>query len=400
MKLDRINALASLLITAALLLLQSCSKQYVDVPLTSRVVDAETGGPVQDAYILYRKIWRVHGLAGELFGQSEFSRSFISKTDAQGIFTVPETKIKYSGLYEPFMLRLLVFKQGYGYKELMVNVSSSIGKLNENEESPNDLIQLASVPSTIHLYPLKPDDSPCRQWEKVDYETPFFLGVNRIVEGKLESRKTAIEAQKALEDFHDFVEDHDCSKKENINKMNIGDLSDYLDKNPEVVNDASPDGSTPLLNAAVFGDVETVKLLLDKGADVNAMTDWGTPLYMATLNEKTEVVKLLLEHGADPNIPKRTGSTPLHAAIGRGNRSIVILLLAAGADPNAVASGGLTPLHICAIKGREEYCEVLLKHGAVPSLTLKDHKGKTPLDVANDMDHRKAYDLMNSYLYR
>jgi ankyrin repeat protein len=74
------------------------------------------------------------------------------------------------------------------------------------------------------------------------------------------------------------------------------------------------DNRTPLSWAAKRGHKGIVKLLLEKGADVNAATvSFGqTPLYWASENGHVDVVKLLLEKGADPAATNRYRQTPLN----------------------------------------------------------------------------------------
>ena len=105
------------------------------------------------------------------------------------------------------------------------------------------------------------------------------------------------------------------------------------------------DGDSPLLWAAACGSsAETVRLLLEAGADPNVVGDMEgktTPLISAVGEEKLEMVKLLLDAGADPNlevfeVDEETGEkyeemTPLHMAQWCENEEIIALLKAAGA---------------------------------------------------------------------
>src|SRR5690606_11366884 len=128
-------------------------------------------------------------------------------------------------------------------------------------------------------------------------------------------------------------------------------------------------GNTALLFAARAGDLESVRLLVHAGADVNVESAWGfTPLAIAAyadigewfvIQEETndrfvyfetddilpgdygEIVTLLLEEGADPNGGAHR-FTPLIAAVMRENEDGVRQLLAHGADPN-LALGDFTP---------------------------------------------------------
>jgi ankyrin repeat protein len=78
----------------------------------------------------------------------------------------------------------------------------------------------------------------------------------------------------------------------------------------------TPDGRTPLMVTCIYnGDVNIFKLLLDKGADINATSkDDVTALMLAAMNEKIDVVNFLLAKGADPNMKDANGLTALDYA--------------------------------------------------------------------------------------
>ena len=160
---------------------------------------------------------------------------------------------------------------------------------------------------------------------------------------------------------------------------------------------ADSKGVTPLLYASAFGSLESMKLLLDAGADVNGKDSFEqVPLHWAAcdparvrllverganVNAKTksgrtalmaasacqaaeESVKLLLGKGADVNAVQQTGTTALLEAAGYGGCRIARMLLSAGAKPDVADAGGYTPLMAAAGAGDVELVRELLAKGA------------------------------------
>ena len=148
------------------------------------------------------------------------------------------------------------------------------------------------------------------------------------------------------------------------------------------------------------GALEFITTLLDRGANPNlrikndtevhqAMTAlWlkeagATPLLRAALSGDLPVVRLLLAHGADPMIPTFDHTTPLMVASGVGwaegtiheytedqTLEVVKLLLSLGSDVNAANDHGITALHGAAYKGANKVVQFLVDHGA--DLAAKD----------------------------
>jgi ankyrin repeat protein len=95
--------------------------------------------------------------------------------------------------------------------------------------------------------------------------------------------------------------------------------------------------------------------LLDSGADVNARNDAGyTPLLCAARNGEGEAVRLLLERGADVNAQAEgDGATALHLAVCGGHDEAARLLLACGADPSLVDAQGNSSVD-CAVEAEND----------------------------------------------
>jgi ankyrin repeat protein len=93
-------------------------------------------------------------------------------------------------------------------------------------------------------------------------------------------------------------------------------------------------GATALMHAAAFGSRESLRVLLDGGAGVNASSNGGgTALIWATAD--AEKIRLLLERGADARASTKDGTTALIAATRRGNLDVMRLLIARGAEPKS-----------------------------------------------------------------
>jgi len=122
--------------------------------------------------------------------------------------------------------------------------------------------------------------------------------------------------------------------------------------------------TTALMYAAAFGNVETVKILIDAGADVNAHNSLGATALLWG-GDDMEKVRLLVEHGADVNARSKIGRTALHrAATCEGCSGIVRYLLSKGADPNAADNPGFASLTLAALAGDTESVKALLAAGA------------------------------------
>lgn len=158
------------------------------------------------------------------------------------------------------------------------------------------------------------------------------------------------------------------------------------------VNAHDYDGKTPLI--LVVGNIELMRLLLDKGANPNSRDNFGNTALLAAPDIAN--AKLLLNKGASPNLSNNDGYTLLISAAERGDENLARLLLEHNADPNIINKDGGTALSWAAYQGRvwrwEELgptqypniVKLLLEHGANPNVGIENGWNAITLAAQDD----------------
>jgi ankyrin repeat protein len=168
----------------------------------------------------------------------------------------------------------------------------------------------------------------------------------------------------------------------------------------------STTGFTPLLFAAQQGDIESARVLLSVGANVNEAAPNGmTPLLIAASSGRGAFATFLLDNGADPNAADGRGYTALH--YGASNRSLLEMLkalLTQGANPNAqLVKGetGATPFFLAAAGGNVNAMRTLAAGGADPLIVTKENStalmaaaGVGRFESRSDAQNRNALDAV------
>jgi hypothetical protein len=141
-------------------------------------------------------------------------------------------------------------------------------------------------------------------------------------------------------------------------------VAKLLASDPDAAKARDAASSTLLHHAAAFGSIDTMKLLLDAGADVNAANRRrSTPLHWSLHDEAK--VRLLLSRGAAINARQVEGRTPLYIAASMGQgASLVKLLLENGANPALATANGMTPLMAASVRGDVEAMKLLVEKNA------------------------------------
>jgi ankyrin repeat protein len=160
----------------------------------------------------------------------------------------------------------------------------------------------------------------------------------------------------------------------------------YEGKRDEAQAIAAARADLDVFEAAAIGDVERLRgLLADDSSLVNAWSEDGfTPLHFAAFFGHPTAARLLIERGAElearsTNREFAFDATPLHSASAAGQRDVCEALLDAGADVNAVQHGGYTALLDAAANGNTELVDFLLERGADRAARLEDGRGMADL---------------------
>ncbi len=188
-----------------------------------------------------------------------------------------------------------------------------------------------------------------------------------------------------------------------IRSGSLSRLEQALARQPALVNRPSgKDKFTPLHWAVMDDQTNMVRLLLDRGAEVEAADRHGrTPLHTATSFNRVALAGLLLDHGANPlAFAIKYGVirfAPIHLAAEAGFAEMVRIFLDRDVDVNLRTQGKnqVTPLHIAAAKGQAEVVELLLKSGA--EVNARDAAGATPLRWARKAEQAEVIDMLKIY---
>ncbi len=151
-----------------------------------------------------------------------------------------------------------------------------------------------------------------------------------------------------------------------------------------LTSDISCAGENYLFCAARAGNLTMLKILIERGTDLNLRAENGAcVLHYAIIRDHKDTVFLLLEHGVNCNVQDRYGLTPLHYAV-RGNQTgMVQLLLKNNAKTELRDDQHRTPLLMAAQQGAVEIFEILVRNGADINAKLPSGEDAGKLAAAN-----------------
>lgn len=177
-----------------------------------------------------------------------------------------------------------------------------------------------------------------------------------------------------------------------IRENNLTQLKMLLDQKGSA-NVADNRGITPLMYAAEIGSVDAMRLLIERGAEVNAQNAFGSTVLMWSAADPAKV-RLLLDHGAEVNTAAKSGRTALIvAAFTNPSAEVVRLLLAKGAKVDVQDARHVTPLNAATFGNDTETVRILLEAGA-DFETADTFIGLTPLMNAAGNRNLEAVKLL------
>lgn len=161
------------------------------------------------------------------------------------------------------------------------------------------------------------------------------------------------------------------------------------------VNIADNLGWTPLYQAAYNGEIEIVRRLLEKGADVDRVTSFqDTPLHGSITGNKPDITDMLIKAGCNVNRVNFKNKLPLYTAIEkRADNEIVRLLLEAGSETDVCESkSGQSPLFVAVQQQLVDAIQLLINAGC--DVNLANSEGNTPLSLACSLGNDVIVELL------
>ena len=181
---------------------------------------------------------------------------------------------------------------------------------------------------------------------------------------------------------------------EATNQSDVARVKVLLDRGVDI-NGHSRSDWTALMVAVAKGDTEMVQFLLEEGANANVRNSTGqTPLIFAAHWGHTEIVRLLTDKGVDVNAQMDDGWTALIDAINMDRLEVTNLLIETGADVNIQSSDGWTSLLAATLKNHPEIVKLLIDRGA--DLNARDVNNRSALEIAKTNGHADIEKLLTN----
>ena len=165
------------------------------------------------------------------------------------------------------------------------------------------------------------------------------------------------------------------------------------------INDKTNEGLTAIHYASNKGNIKLLQLLIDNGANVDAITNTEKNVmhFAAEGNQPSMLIYLLTEQHQSTQSVDENGSTPLHWACYSGAEEAVDFLINLNVNIDEQDKQKWTPLHLAASEGREKIVLKLLQKNA--NRNLENNKGELPIDLSKKKNYRKITKILGEEDY-
>ena len=188
--------------------------------------------------------------------------------------------------------------------------------------------------------------------------------------------------------IHKIIESNKKNKYEVLNKMlDLGSDPNIRDSN----------GWTALHYACQLGDLESVKILKEKGAMIDSYSNnKRIPLHLASLKGYADIVQFLLESGSDQDFQDELGCTPLHLAAKKGHVKCIEILLKSDADLYCLDFRSWNILHYASFHGCKKAVRFIAKYDADYDRlqNMRNSQNKLPIEIAHDPSIKPYFDIL------
>ncbi|WP_265036256.1 ankyrin repeat domain-containing protein [Wolbachia endosymbiont (group A) of Anomoia purmunda] len=292
----------------------------------------------------------------------------------------------------------------YGQQSLnMLNIISYFASSNISEEmflselASGDRDKLISITTLLEKYSIVRLEQGMLNVHGLVQQVRRLDLVEQKEEGKVLEEETLAKALGLLEEH---MKDHNSVERYTSHIISAWNYASKYDKLIEsfIVNDIDDNAAyTKYFRLIAEGSsYEAVEDIINKVKQnysnklkevINAKDeDRGVPLHNAALSGDERIVKLLREKGADVNIRDKGKFTPLHLEALNGHIGVVSELLKKGEiGVNAQTTKGNTPLHLAAEKANLEVVKALIARNA--KVDVKNEEGKVVSDLAHEKNH-------------
>lgn len=139
----------------------------------------------------------------------------------------------------------------------------------------------------------------------------------------------------------------------------VDELNQAIQNNKSSIDSKNESGYTPLILACYKQNNSVARMLIEKGCDVNYLSDMGSALMACSVNGNNEIALFLLKNNCNVNLTDSNGTTALMYAVQFRNIELVKALLAASADKSKIDKKGKTAFEYAVFSGNNEITNLL-----------------------------------------